>query len=87
LSAQEHLRIEGTAGSGPEALAAVRRLQPDIVIVDVSFDEIRSLLSALRAESPKSRILALAVREEIDAIVGYAESGSGRVRHRQRFHG
>jgi two-component system, NarL family, nitrate/nitrite response regulator NarL len=76
LSAHEHLRIEGTAGSSQEAVAAVRRLQPDIVIVDASFDDIRGLLGAVRSDSPSSRILALAVREEIDAIIGYAEMGA-----------
>jgi two-component system nitrate/nitrite response regulator NarL len=76
LSAHEHLRIEGTAGSGQEARAAARSLQPDIVIVDVSLEEIRSLLGALRADSPRSRILAFAVQEEIDAVLGYAEAGA-----------
>ena len=33
LNAQEHLRIEGTARTPLEAQAAVRDLQPDVVII------------------------------------------------------
>src|SRR5438094_7063552 len=38
LNAQEHLRIEGTVGTRMEAQTAIRRLQPDVVIVDVSIE-------------------------------------------------
>jgi len=34
------------------------------------------LMRAVRAESPGSRILAFAVREEIDAILDYAQAGA-----------
>lgn len=76
LSAHKHLRIEGTAGTSLEAQAAVRHLQPDVVIVDVSLEDVRSLMGALRAESSRSRILAFAVREEITTILEYAEAGA-----------
>jgi DNA-binding NarL/FixJ family response regulator len=76
LGAQQHLRIRGTAKTPLEAQAAVRDLQPDVVIIDVSLEDVLSLMRALRAECSKSRILALAVREEITAILDYAEAGA-----------
>jgi DNA-binding NarL/FixJ family response regulator len=76
LDAQERLRIQGTAGTLLEAQAAVRDLQPDVVIIDVSLEDVLSLIRTLRAESPKSRILAFAVREDISAILDYAEAGA-----------
>ena len=76
LNAQEHLRIEGTVGTRMEAQTAIRRLQPDVVIVDVSIEDVLNLMRELRAESSKSRILAFAVREEITAILDYAAAGA-----------
>jgi len=76
LNAQQHLRIEGIAGTSLEARAAVRALQPSVVIVDVALEDVLSLMHDLRAENPKSRILAFAVREEITAILNYAEAGA-----------
>jgi two-component system nitrate/nitrite response regulator NarL len=76
LSTQDRLRIVGTVATGPDAHAAVRDLQPNVVIVDVSLEGVLDLMLALRAESSKSRILAFAVREEIDAILNYAEAGA-----------
>ena len=76
LKAQQHLRIAGIAGTSLEAQAAVRALQPDVVIVDVALEDVLSLMHGLRAENPKSRILAFAVREDITAILNYAEAGA-----------
>jgi len=76
LGAQEHLRIMGTAGTPTEVLAGVRDLRPHLVIVDVSLEDILSLMRALRAASSNSRILAIAVREEISTILNYAEAGA-----------
>jgi two-component system nitrate/nitrite response regulator NarL len=76
LNAQHHLTIEGTAGTSIEAQAAVRRLEPEVVIVDVSLDDALNLIRALRADSSQRRIIAFAVREEISAILDYAEAGA-----------
>ncbi len=76
LGAQTHLRVCGTAGTPLEASNAVRDFQPDVVIVDVSFDDILGVMRALRAASSKSHILAIAVREDITTIVNYAEAGA-----------
>src|SRR5262245_24078941 len=76
LKAQGHLHIEGTAATSLEARAAARDLQPEVIVLDVTLENILDLMRSLRAESAGSRILAFAVREEISAILSYAEAGA-----------
>lgn len=76
LSPHAHLRIDGIAGTPLETQRAARQLQPDVVIVDVSFDDILGLIRTVRAESPASRILAFAVQEDIRTILDYASAGA-----------
>ena len=56
LSAHTRFRIDGTVGTPLETQRAMHDLQPDCVIVDVSFDDILDLIRALRSESSRSRI-------------------------------
>src|SRR4029077_13998937 len=65
LQGQSHLRVVGTAATNLDAQAAGRHLAPHVVIVDVLMDGALDLMRAVHAESPRSRILAFAVREEI----------------------
>src|SRR5262245_27028152 len=76
LNAQDHLRILDAAGTFLDARAAICDRQPDVVIVDVGLDDAMDLMRAVRTESAKSRVLAFAVREEITAILSYAEAGA-----------
>jgi two-component system, NarL family, nitrate/nitrite response regulator NarL len=76
LSDHTHLSIVGTAGSAPEAQFGVRTFRPDVIVVDVCLEDSRRLLGAVRSESPLTRVLALAVREDINAILDYAEAGA-----------
>jgi DNA-binding NarL/FixJ family response regulator len=76
LSAHSHLRVDGTAATSVETLRAVRDLLPDIVIVDVSFDDALGLIRSLRSESSRSRILAFAIQEDISTILNYASAGA-----------
>ena len=76
LREHKHLRIAGTAATSLDAHAAVRALQPDVVVVDVSLDDVVGLMRALRAEEPQSHILAFAVQEDISTILEYAEAGA-----------
>lgn len=76
LGAHPHLRVDGVAGTLPEALNAVNRHRPDVVIVDVALDDALGLMRTLRAGDSKSRILAIAVTEEINTILNYVEAGA-----------
>ena len=68
LSSHGRLRIVATPGNRPDAAAAVRTLQPEVVIVDMSMAGALELTAELRALSPSLRIVAMAVREDIAAI-------------------
>jgi DNA-binding NarL/FixJ family response regulator len=76
LQAQSQLRVVGIAATPLEAQAAGRSLAPHVVIVDVLMDGALDLMRAVRAESPRSRILAFAVREDVEAILDYAQAGA-----------
>jgi two-component system nitrate/nitrite response regulator NarL len=76
LNEQKHLRLAGTVATSLEAQEAVRALQPQVVLIDVAVGDALGLMRTLRAEQPKSRILALAVQEEISSILDYAEAGA-----------
>ena len=76
LRAFGSIDVAGTAGTSQEALAAARSLQPEVVLVDSSLEDALELIRALRAECPAARVLAFAVREDIAAILSYAEAGA-----------
>jgi two-component system, NarL family, nitrate/nitrite response regulator NarL len=76
LNAQKDLRIKAIAGTPLEAQAAVRKLQPDFVIVDTSLEDVHGLMRELRAESSTTRIIAFAVKEDITTILGFAQAGA-----------
>jgi two-component system nitrate/nitrite response regulator NarL len=76
LAEQKHLRLAGNVATSVEAQEAVRALQPHVVLIDVGFADVIHLMRTLHAEQPKSRILALAVQEEISSILDYAEAGA-----------
>jgi DNA-binding NarL/FixJ family response regulator len=76
LTGQDHLRIEASVGTPTEIQAAVRQLQPDVIVLDVALENARTLMGTLRAESARSHILAFAVREDINSILDYAEAGA-----------
>jgi DNA-binding NarL/FixJ family response regulator len=76
LNGQDHVRVAASAGTPVEIQAAVRQLQPDVIVLDVALEDVRMLMSALRAESSRSHILAFAVRDDINSILDYAEAGA-----------
>jgi two-component system, NarL family, nitrate/nitrite response regulator NarL len=76
LTRKKHLLIAASAGTPTEIQAAARQLQPDVIVLDVSLENVRTLMRALRAESSGSHILAFAVREDISTILDYAEAGA-----------
>src|SRR5262245_46112582 len=76
LKEHSHLQIKGTAGTPLEVETAVRELEPDLVIVDVSLEGALTVMRRVRAENSRIRILAFAVREDISTILEYAEAGA-----------
>jgi DNA-binding NarL/FixJ family response regulator len=66
INAEADLNVCGEAGSAPLALEALRRLQPDIVLVDISLPGTNGieLLKSMRAEFPKLPMLVVSMHDE-----------------------
>lgn len=60
------MRVVGEAGDGDEALKAVRRLEPDVILMDVSMPGMGGIECTRRILRllPKARVIALTVLDE-----------------------
>lgn len=61
VNSQPDMEVIGEAGDGETALIEAARLDPDLVLMDISMPELNGLLAAkrLRASSPNVKILTL----------------------------
>jgi DNA-binding NarL/FixJ family response regulator len=66
INAEPDLFVCGEAGSAPTALDAMRRLQPDVALVDISLPGTNGieLLKSMRAEFPKMPMLVVSMHDE-----------------------
>jgi two-component system, NarL family, invasion response regulator UvrY len=67
------------AATGPEAIAAFREQQPDLVILDLNLPGLSGLevLSRLRADNPKARVLVLSMLDNPLYVTRVLEAGAG----------
>lgn len=75
LSHAEGLDVVGSTSDFGEADEAIRTLKPDVVLFDPATDPDFSLVASIGEVSPRSRLVALGVREEEDAVLRCAEAG------------
>jgi two-component system response regulator NreC len=66
LSGQPDMEITGEAANGREAVEQAEKLQPDIVIMDVTMPELNGIEATRRitAAAPRSRVLALSMHKD-----------------------
>jgi DNA-binding NarL/FixJ family response regulator len=66
LSAQPDMQIVGEATNGREAVEAAEKLQPDIVLMDVTMPELNGIEATRRlaTASPRTRVLALSMHKD-----------------------
>lgn len=66
INAEDDLVVCGEAGSAPAALESMRRLEPDIVLVDISLPGTNGieLLKSMKAERPKMPMLVVSMHDE-----------------------
>jgi DNA-binding NarL/FixJ family response regulator len=78
LSSQPEIEVVGQASSGREAIERTRRLDPDVVLMDVrmpGLDGIEATRELTRASS-RARVLILTTFEEDDYIFGALRAGA-----------
>jgi DNA-binding NarL/FixJ family response regulator len=76
LAADPTVSILGTAESAREALERAGRTHPNVILLDSSLEGALDLVRAVRESSSTMRTLVFAVREEISAILSFAEAGA-----------
>lgn len=76
LDADERFGVVGTARTFGDALTVLRlAAPPDVVLLDIARPDGVSAVRAIRDEFPEARVVALAVRQVDEDIVGWAEAG------------
>jgi DNA-binding NarL/FixJ family response regulator len=72
------LSVVGEAASGEEALRKVRRLKPDVVLMDINMPGMNGLTAATRMRrlAPSAKVLILSVHENREYVAEVARSGA-----------
>ena len=70
--------VVGQVGDGREALTETRRLNPDVVLLDISMPEMNGLeaLKLLREESPDVHVVMLTVSEDDSDLLEAIQAGA-----------
>ena len=77
LSSQASIEVIGEASDGPEALGKVKKLSPDVIIMDVSLPVMDGgeLAKRLRQIVPRSKLLAFSIHAAEEYVVRMARCG------------
>jgi DNA-binding NarL/FixJ family response regulator len=78
INAQADMEVSGEAGDGRAACEQVKKLRPDVVIMDVSMPEMSGAQATewLRREYPPVKVLALSVHEDKGYLRQLLEAGA-----------
>ena len=78
LGGQGDLEVVGEAGDGREALAAVRRLHPDVVLMDIRMPVLDGLAAttALHQQPDPPRVIVLTTFDADDYVVAAVAAGA-----------
>lgn len=78
LSEEPDMAVVGEASDGESALALVRELRPDVVLMDVSLPGLNGIetTALIHAEMPEVRIIGLSMFEEAERSTAMREAGA-----------
>lgn len=70
--------VVGEAGDGKEALEAARRLNPDVILMDVNMPVMDGVeaVEALRHEDKKAHVIMLTISQHDDDLFGAIQAGA-----------
>ncbi len=70
LEMEDDLEVLGEAGSGQETLKKVRKLQPDIVLLDINFPDMSGLevLKSLSSYKCPSKVIILTIHDDFQYV-------------------
>lgn len=78
LELEANIEVIGTASNGLEALEKASKLEPDLVLMDVSMPVLNGLQATKRfkAEQPEIKILMLSMHHDKEYILSLIQSGA-----------
>ena len=78
LSSRDDIDIVGEAEDGLEAIRRIRRLKPDLVLLDLSMPKMGgiSVMKEVKRELPDTRILALTIHESDQYVLEAFDAGT-----------
>lgn len=78
LSRDPHIEVVGEAADGPEAVALIEELRPDVVLVDIAMPGLNGIevTRLVKASRPEIAILALTVHDEEPYVIALLEAGA-----------
>jgi len=77
LAAQEDIEVVGEASTGREAVELARRMQPDVVLMDISMPDLNGIEATrrIREEMPGVQVLGLTMHEEENYVFQMLKAG------------
>jgi two-component system, NarL family, nitrate/nitrite response regulator NarL len=75
LGGRARVEVVGVASDPVQGLLGDRDLQPDVVLLDTSMPQAIAAVRAILAATPTAKIIALAVSEENQDVLAFAEAG------------
>lgn len=78
LSQEAHLEVVGEAESGLETLRLAEKLQPDLILLDISLPGLNGLdaIGLLRKHAPQARILILTMHDDVHYLRRALQNGA-----------
>ena len=78
LAGQQNLDVIAEAEDGLEAIRCIRKLQPDLLLLDLSMPRLSgiSVMKDVKAEFPEVKILALTIHESDQYVLEAFEAGA-----------